>query len=581
MADQEKPTEQTSDHPSTYKCNIVVALDIGTSYSGYAYSDKKEIKREDINLNEWSGNFSHDKKAKCPTVVMLNEDKSFDSFGYKAEERYAKMVKQKTHLKCYRFRDFKMKLYHEKNITETFEIKDDRKCISLPAIDMFKHAIKALKDHFEEAARGRGVVFKPEEVLYVLTVPAIWSESAKEFMKKAAIKAGIAECQILLALEPEAAALYCKNLPDRMLTEAFNPGTKYMVLDMGGGTIDIVVHKIMEDGTLAEVYKASGGDWGGTIVDKEFKAFVYKLFKNEQCINQLWESAPMDALEFERDFEAKKRQISDDDDDDIRLRLPDRLKMFANIELGDKKYESITFAHIYVQNKEFREFFKTARDKIIGVIENIFAEVGTIDFIILVGGFSCSHFLRNEIKNHPGFSFIKFISPKDPDTVVLQGAVLFGYNPRAVTARICRYTYGIGVNEVFDSKIHPLRKRAIIDGDEKCINVFDVLTYKDELVKYDEVRTKNFHSTHRNKDQKFVNKKIELYQTKNVVKGQLAFVTDEGFQSIGKIVCTPPENGWPDRVDYTAKIYFGQTSIRIETYVTTNKEHMKSTFELD
>lgn len=74
------------------------------------------------------------------------------------------------------------------NITETFEIKDDRKCISLPAIDIFKHAIKALKDHFKEAARGRGVVFKPEEVLYVLTVPAIWSESAKEFMKKAAIK---------------------------------------------------------------------------------------------------------------------------------------------------------------------------------------------------------------------------------------------------------------------------------------------------------------------------------------------------------------------------------------------------------
>lgn len=114
MADQEKPTEQTSDHPSTYKCNIVVALDIGTSYSGYAYSDKKEIKREDINLNEWSGNFSHDKKAKCPTVVMLNEDKIFDSFGYKAEEHYAKMVKKKTHLKCYRFRDFKMKLYNEK-----------------------------------------------------------------------------------------------------------------------------------------------------------------------------------------------------------------------------------------------------------------------------------------------------------------------------------------------------------------------------------------------------------------------------------------------------------------------------------
>lgn len=53
---------------------------------------------------------------------------------------------------------------------------------------IFVHTIKALKTHFENAAKNRGVVFKPEDVLYVFTVPAIWSESAKEFMKKAAIK---------------------------------------------------------------------------------------------------------------------------------------------------------------------------------------------------------------------------------------------------------------------------------------------------------------------------------------------------------------------------------------------------------
>lgn len=66
-----------------------------------------------------------------------------------------------------------------------------------------------------------------------------------------------------------------------------------------------------------------------------------------------------------------------------------------------------------------------------------------------------------------------------------------------------------------------------------------------------------------------------------MVNGQLAFVTNEGFQSIGKIVCKPPENGWPDRVDYTAKIYLGQINIRIETYETANKVPMKTTFELD
>lgn len=188
MADQEKLPVQVSEFSSMYKWDIIVAFDIGTSYSGYAYSDKIEIATNTINLNEWSGNSTLDPKAKAPTTVLLNEDQTFDSFGYEAEERYAQRVEEKTHNKCYRFRNFKMKLYHEKNITEAFVLQDDRGKISLPAMVIFVHTIKALKTHFENAAKNRGVVFKPEDVLYVFTVPAIWSESAKEFMKKAAIK---------------------------------------------------------------------------------------------------------------------------------------------------------------------------------------------------------------------------------------------------------------------------------------------------------------------------------------------------------------------------------------------------------
>ena len=73
-------------------------------------------------------------------------------------------------------------------ISETFEIPDDRNIVSIPAIDLFAFTIKAIKDHFEKAAEGRGLTFISDNVLYVLTVPAIWSESAKEFMKKAAKK---------------------------------------------------------------------------------------------------------------------------------------------------------------------------------------------------------------------------------------------------------------------------------------------------------------------------------------------------------------------------------------------------------
>jgi len=42
-------------------------------------------------------------------------------------------------------------------------------------------------------------------------------------------------------------------------------GTRYMVVDCGGGTVDITVHEMENDsGNLRELYKAAGGPYGST-----------------------------------------------------------------------------------------------------------------------------------------------------------------------------------------------------------------------------------------------------------------------------------------------------------------------------
>lgn len=41
-----------------------------------------------------------------------------------------------------------------------------------------------------------------------------------------------------------------------------------------GGTVDITVHETQTDGTVRELYKANGGPWGGTNVDKAFIEFL-------------------------------------------------------------------------------------------------------------------------------------------------------------------------------------------------------------------------------------------------------------------------------------------------------------------
>ena len=41
-----------------------------------------------------------------------------------------------------------------------------------------------------------------------------------------------------------------------------------------GGTVDITVHETQGDGSVKEVYKANGGPWGGTTIDKAFLKFM-------------------------------------------------------------------------------------------------------------------------------------------------------------------------------------------------------------------------------------------------------------------------------------------------------------------
>lgn len=64
---------------------MVTAIDIGTTHSGYAYSWKSDWTC--ILTNKWK--CQNMASLKVPTALLLNPDKSFNSFGYEAEETYA------------------------------------------------------------------------------------------------------------------------------------------------------------------------------------------------------------------------------------------------------------------------------------------------------------------------------------------------------------------------------------------------------------------------------------------------------------------------------------------------------------
>ena len=91
---------------------IVVAIDFGTTYSGYAYAFRR--KPDEIHLMRRKeagqvGGPSH----KIPTILLMDEREQFHAFGYDARDAYHDMAEEESQKWLY-FEKFKMELHSRK-----------------------------------------------------------------------------------------------------------------------------------------------------------------------------------------------------------------------------------------------------------------------------------------------------------------------------------------------------------------------------------------------------------------------------------------------------------------------------------
>jgi hypothetical protein len=164
-----------------------------------------------------------------------------------------------------------------------------------------------------------GTHLNESKLLWVLTVPAMWTEYGKRFMRRCAHLGGLIESEdsdrLILALEPEAAVASCLNDVNPLIK--LENGTKFVMLDCGGGTVDITSHVIASGGyngccssdeeegvveeedkslndvnavgalCLNELVPPRGGDCGSMKVDENFLNSFLKLFLGEHLFAKL------------------------------------------------------------------------------------------------------------------------------------------------------------------------------------------------------------------------------------------------------------------------------------------------------
>lgn len=579
---------------------VVVAIDFGTTYSGYAFSFVRDPDKIHM-MRKWEGGDPGVLNQKTPTTLLLTAEGLFHSFGFAARDFYHNLEPEEAK-KWLFFEKFKMTLHHSEDLCRDTIIKAANGK-SQAAVVVFAHALRYFKEHaLQELSDQSATRILNEDVRWVVTVPAIWRQPAKQFMRTASYEAGIASPetadQLLIALEPEAASIYCRQLRLHQLVPESPPlfklltrkplnevndvnskpvvapvkGTRYMVVDCGGGTVDITVHELLDDGgSLKELHKAVGGPHGSVGVDVEFEKLLSDIF-GADFLEQFKTRRSVGFIDLMVAFEARKRNASPYNIMPLNVSLPfsfiDHYKKTKgnSVEHAIKKYgnKEVTWSSqgmLRLEPALMNRLFQSTVQSIKQCIADVLAspQVNGVTYLFLVGGFAESQILQREIRDAFA-AYVRVIIPQGVSLAILTGAVLFGLDPTVVNIRRSRLTYGVGVLNRFIHGVHPQEKLVVKDDIEWCADIFDKFVLADQSVGLGEAVIRSYTPA-------------KLGQTCTILhiycseRHEAKFITDEGVHRCGSLILdladTKYANQVPRRREIQTRMIFGDTEIKV------------------
>ena len=310
--------------------------------------------------------------------------------------------------------------------------------------------------------------------------------------------------------------------------------------------MDITCYEVKGESHLSELESPTGGPWGGITVNEEYFSILEDMF-GKDVWSSFMQDYPEDVLEVKRGFESKKKVIKESSNDTITMRLPVTLFNLLREERQFKgtmaEYiKQTTYSHsvmaandkVRFKNDLIKECFTKSVEEIINHLKMLFSSkklrgkrIGTI---LMVGGFSQSPVLYDRIKS--AFPNMEVICPQDAVLAIVKGAVMFGNNPSLIQERISPRTYGICVNEPFDSTQHPLYLKVIVEGQEKCTDIFKIIVNKgQQLVVGESVFDVHCYPTHSYDTEA----SVEVYETS---LPNPKYTTDDGVRKLGQL-CVP------------------------------------------
>lgn len=450
---------------------IVVALDVGTTYSGYAYSF---VSKPDNIITCSFAECPPNKKT--PSSLLLNKGGKFVAYGQEAEERFAQLC-SRGNVSHLLFRNFKMILHHNNTLNKTTKVADITDRYRMPVFDLLVMSVRYLKNQAMKALNRFSDTYSEDDVWFVLLVPGIFDDRAKWFMREVALQAGIKSNGFVMALESEASSLWCQH---ENIGGVREKGSKYVTVDLGGGTCDIIVHEAQGDGSVDALSAPCGGDWGAITADNSFKAYLTLLF-GTSSVENLRKVDTTDWFRIIRDYENRKTSAGRHKDKGLEMKVPPTLLQSA---VADKGLHGVFELAELVKSPSFGGHFKllgetlqidaeaskglysyTVNSQVVKLEELLHKGVlsgKNISGVIMTGGLADSEIVQGLVKDRFKRAAVHFV--QDSQLFALKGAVLYGLNQNLIKSRIVPVTYGIKATVPYKENLHFGSENAEIGG---------------------------------------------------------------------------------------------------------------------
>ncbi|CAG8550558.1 13090_t:CDS:2 [Acaulospora morrowiae] len=474
---------------SSADTRVVVAIDFGTTYSGFAYAHKSnpgEIIVQDY-WKDFSGYF------KTPTVIKYDDSYTMvESWGLPALAKKPISRRQPLQPSSKPIELFKLHLLGR-------SLRDKDKPTLPDGLDykrVIKDYLEKLRFDVEKNVKNHWSTLDfYKQVAIVMTVPAEFNDNAISIMRECAFEAGLIREKdsenLTFTTEPEAAAIHYISSLEREYH--LNPGDSFMVVDCGGGTVDLTVRELLDDNQLVEITERKGDCCGSSYIDKAFIEFLGNKM-GKSTIDTLKKDYYRYLQYMVQEFckNVKFRFTGKEEDFDYSgIDLDDYGTMKLCVEGEEKDQLERDEWLINIDFNDVKGMFDPVIERIIVLVKDQLLQSRQrekkVSLMLLVGGFSESEYLQTRIRQEFSSVVPNISVPLRPIIAVMKGAVKFGLSEKTIKNRVLKWSYGTDILRRWRS-IDPLPQR-LPNG---YIKVFEKLAERGKSIRLNEEVTKRF-----------------------------------------------------------------------------------------